>query len=413
MTILLPAALFMKTKLPFQVKLLTICYALMLCGTSMVVLTAGLIGQTLAPDPKWATLPVALMIVGVAANTIPIAMLMSRFGRKKVFLSYAIFAIASALLAGYSLHISSFNLFCMAAFAIGAAAGSAQQYRFVAMESVAPEMMSRAASTILLGGILAAFLGPELSVFGKDGFQQTFVGSFVLLAAVNAIGFLLLTQVRSDEAATFDHDIKGRPLLQILTQPNILIAIAAAALAYAVMSFLMTATPLSMHHHHGHSLTDTKWVIQAHIAAMYLPSLFSGAWVARFGYYKMMGLGALAFAICLIVAFSSQTMIGFMLALILLGVGWNFLFVAGTALLPTGYSANERFKVQATNDFLVFGTQALAALSSGWLLFQYAWQGILLMSSVPLVLFITLLIYRLRQSSLQSTDTSIPVTENR
>ncbi|WP_164503492.1 MFS transporter [Pleionea sediminis] len=385
----------MSHKLPKQVWLFTLCYALMLSGTSMLVLIAGIIGSQIAPSEQLATLPIALAIVGLALNAIPASFLMSRYGRKRIFLSYAVVGILSALIASYALMAESFALFCVAATGVGAGAAAVQQYRFAAMELVPTDTIPKAASTILLGGILAAFIGPEMSLLGKNLLSVEYAGSFILLAALYCVGFLLLTRTQNSVAHAPDGKLIGRPLKEIFSQQTVIIAVLAAAVGYGVMAFIMTATPLSMHNHFGHSLTHTKWVIQSHVAAMYLPSLISGLLVERLGHYRMMAFGLVAFLICLIIAYTSQTFAAFWLALVLLGIGWNFLFVAGTSLLPTAYRPQERFKVQAFNDLLVFGTQALASLSSGWLLFQFKWQGILIMSTVPVFIIAGILAFTL------------------
>lgn len=381
----------MPHKLSPYVWLYTACYSLMLSGTSMLVLIAGIIGSDIAPSASLATLPIALAIVGLALNTLPASFLMSRFGRKTIFLLYAIVGICSALLAAYAMVINSFLVFCLASLGVGAGAAAVQQYRFAAMEMVATDAIPRAASTILLGGIVAAILGPELSLLGKNLFEYDYMGSFLLLAVVYSLGFCLLLFTPNRTLVQPTDDRPGRSLTTLFKQPTLIIAVLAAAVGYGVMSFIMTATPLSMHNHFGHSLTDTKWVIQSHVAAMYLPSLISGFLIERFGYLKMMVAGLVAFALCLIIAFSGQSFSAFWAALILLGIGWNFLFVSGTALLPQTYQPNEKFKVQAFNDFLIFGTQAVAALSSGWALMQYQWQGLLLLSVIPILIIVAVL----------------------
>ncbi|NVJ59152.1 MAG: MFS transporter [Gammaproteobacteria bacterium] len=373
---------------------------MMLSGTSMLVLIAGIIGSDIAPNTELATLPIALSIVGVACATVPTSLLMARFGRKKVFLTFAVIAILSALLAAYAIAIQHFYIFCLAALCIGFSTAAVQQYRFAAIELVPSEAIPKTASTILLGGIAAAVIGPELTLLGRDLLSIEYLGSFMLLALVYCGGFALLTQSKDAVVELPEHQEAARRKRTLLTQPNLLVAITAAAIGYGVMSFLMTATPLSMHNHYGHSLADTKWVIQSHVAAMYLPSLISGLLIERLGHFRMMGMGILSYIAVLLVAYSSQDFWSFWVALVLLGVGWNFLFVAGTSLLATTYRANERFKVQAFNDLLVFSTQAIAALSSGWLLAQYQWQGLLLFSFVPIVLISAILLLKMiKQSS--------------
>jgi MFS family permease len=356
----------------------------MLSGTSMLVLIAGIIGHDIAPYQELATLPIALTIVGLALNTVPVSMLMSRYGRKRIYFIYGALGVASALLASYALSIQHFWLFCLAAIGVGSSAASVQHYRFAAIELVDSQLIPKTASTILLGGIVAAIIGPELSLLGKNLLSIDYTGSFILLAMVYLVGLSFLSLTKNSTAVVDDHEENQRSLLEILNNSNIILAITAAAVGYAVMSFIMTATPLSMHNHYDHSLVDTKRVIQSHVIAMYLPSLFSGKLIERLGHKLMMMLGLIAFLACLIIAYYSQTFFAFWTALILLGIGWNFLFVAGTSLLATSYRANEKFKVQASNDFIVFGSQAIAALSSGWLLFEFQWQGILLLSLLPI-----------------------------
>ena len=360
----------------------------------MLVLIAGIIGSHIAPSDELATLPIALSIVGVACATVPTSFLMAKFGRKSIFLSFAAVAISSALMAAYSVYIQNFYLFCFAALCIGFSTAAVQQYRFAAIELVPSDAIPRTASTILLGGIVAAIIGPELTLLGRNIFATEYLGSFMLLAMVYCVGFFLLSFTKNATVDFPEQSEVARKKRVLLTQPTLLIAITAAAIGYGVMSFIMTATPLSMHNHYGHSLEDTKWVIQSHVAAMYLPSLISGLLIERLGHIKMMVMGIIAYIAVLLVAYSSQTFWSFWFALVLLGVGWNFLFVAGTSLLATTYRANERFKVQAFNDLLVFSTQAIAALSSGWLLARYQWQGLLLFSFVPIVIITAVLMLR-------------------
>jgi MFS family permease len=203
---------------------------------------------------------------------------------------------------------------------------------------------------------------------------------------------------REPRHAVAHNEIAGRPLRVILRNPVVVLAIASAAMSYALMSFVMTATPISMHQHAGHSLEATKWVIQAHIAAMYLPSLVFAALHARFGLQRLLWLGVACFALTLVVALAQQALWAWFLSLILLGLGWNLLFLGGTNLLPQGYQPVERFRVQAMNDFLAFTVQATVALGSGWFLFRFGWHGVL-WTGVALLLAYVLLLWRCRQVS--------------
>ena len=382
----------MKT-LPKQVWLLSITYALMLSGASVIILTAGIVGTRIAPSPSLATLPVALAILGVAAMTLPVGFLMVRLGRKKVFLIFAGVAVFGALLASWSLSIQSFGWFCLSTFWLGSTGAAAQQYRFAAVDCVSGDQIPKAVSAVLMGGIVSALIGPEIALLGKDLFSAEFSGSFVLLAGVFASGGLVLLALKDSGVKQQEAGHDSRPILKILRQPVVIAAIAASAIGFVVMSLVMTATPISMHNHHGLSITDTKRVIQSHVVGMYLPSLVAGWLISRFGFQRMMFAGLTSFLLCLGIAYATPDLVNFWVALVLLGVGWNFLFVSGTSLLPMGYTPGERFKVQSSNDFLVFSAQAAGSLSSGWFLYHWGWEGVLLtcLPAVGLLAIILLL----------------------
>jgi MFS family permease len=366
----------------------------MMAGTSMMVLLAGLIGLDFAPSRDLATLPVALVVVGLAASTLPTGRLLNRLGRRPVFIAYGLLAIAAALLASHSLVAGWFGGFCLAALMMGWAGAAGHQYRFAALEAVPAEDAPRATSFLLLGGILAAFIGPELAVRGRALLDTPYAGSFLLLACSYVLGLGIIAFHREQPVAAVERTGGGRPLRQILRSPAIVVAIAAAAIGYGVMSLLMTATPISMHAHAGHSLDATKFVIQSHIAAMYLPSLFYAVLWRRLGFGGMLWTGAFVYALCLGIAALDTAFLNYWLALVLLGIGWNFLFLSGTNLLPKGYRPEERFRVQAANDFIVFSMQAFASLGSGWFLNQGRWPGIIY-ASIPLVIAFAILLMRL------------------
>ena len=370
-------------------------YALMMSGSSLMVLIAGIIGVRFAPSPGLATLPVALTIVGLALSTLPTGRLLNRFGRQKVFVSYGFVAVIAALLAAWSLNIDSFVLFCFAAMLIGWSAAAGHQYRFAAMESVPVELATKATSLILLGGILAAVVGPEIAVRAQYLFKTEFTGSYVLLAVVYLLATLLVFFYRDDSHLMGSRKLSGRPLAEIIRSPVVILAISASVLAYGVMSFVMTASPISMHEHSGHSMLATKWVLQSHVVAMYLPSLVYPWWYSYLGFRGMMWAGIASIVVCLFIALLDTRFIDYWWTMVLLGVGWNFLFLSGTNLLRHGYREEERFKVQSFNDFIVFSVQGLASLSSGWFLYQWGWHGVIY-ACVPLVVVFVLLIWRNR-----------------
>lgn len=396
--------------MPATVWRLTIAFALMMSGTSMMVLIAGIIGTEFAPSVNLATLPIALVIVGVAISTLPTGRLMGRYGRRPVFLAYALLAILGGFLAVISLVFNTFIGFCGAALVIGWASAAGHQYRFAALEAVEPEQSHKATSALLMGGILGAFVGPELAVLGRHLLATEYAGSYLLLMAAYGLGLLIITGYHDRHGGSRPMQGQGRALAVILANPQIRMAIAAAALAYAVMSFIMTATPISMHNHSGHSLEATKFVIQSHIAAMYLPSLLYGWLFARLGFIGMFWTGTLIMVLCLGVALLGSQLFNYWFSLVLLGIGWNFLFLAGTNLLPRGYLPEERFRVQAMNDFLVFTVQATVALSAGWFVAQLGWQG-LLWSCVPLLLVFAFLLWLWREALDRPLATHTPIAD--
>jgi len=363
----------------------------MMAGTSLMVLLAGIIGVEFAPAPGLATLPIALVVVGLAVSTLPTGKLLGHFGRRPVFIAYGIIAVMAALVAMSSLAWNSFTGFCSAALMMGWAGAAGHQYRFAALEAVPPELAPKATSILLFGGILAAFIGPEIAVRGRHLLGTEYAGSFLLLTLSYLAGIALISFYREHGNAATGQGGAGRPLREILRSPTVILAIGAGAVGYGVMSLLMTATPISMHSHAGHSLDATKWVIQSHIAAMYLPSLLYGALFSRLGFKGLLWAGVAVYLLCLVIAAIDTQFLNYWFALVLLGIGWNFLFLSGTNLLPFGYRTEERFRVQSTNDFLVFSVQALASLGSGWLLYRWQWQGIIY-CCIPLVLFFAFLL---------------------
>jgi MFS family permease len=384
------------TSIPWPVWRLMAAYSLMMAGVSVLVLIAGIIGSDIAPSASLATLPIAMAVIGVALSTLPTGKLLHRFGRPPVFIAYGFIAIASALMASVSLVMASFAGFCAAAFLMGWSGAAGHQYRFAALELVPAHLAPKATSALLLGGILAAFVGPELAVRGRYLLDTEYAGSFLLLTVSYLAGLLIICFHRDQATPEAGHAAEGRPIREILRSPVVVMAITAAALGYGVMTFLMTATPISMHRHAGHSLEATKLVIQSHIVAMYLPALVYAWFLSKLGFRGMLWAGLAAYSICVLVALINTEFIHFWLALVLVGVGWNFLFLSGTNLLPRGYRSKERFKVQSVNDFIVFTVQALASLGSGWVLYQWQWKGVLI-ACIPLLMAFAALLLRSRE----------------
>ena len=362
------------------------------CAAPMVVLLGGIVGADLAPTIDLATLPIALMIVGTALTTIPAALLMGRVGRKKGFIFGASYAIFAGLLAAYAISERQFSLFCLATLLIGSHNAFIQQYRFAAAESVPANKVGPTLSILMLAGVVAAYVGPETAQGMRHSVDWgEFSGSFLALSGFLTCTLLALCFYPDSKLAKETFTESQRPLLEIIGQSRFILAVGASAIGFAVMSFVMTATPVSMHTVDHHSLDDTTWVIQSHIMAMFLPSLFSGVLIAKLGAPKVISTGLVLIVSCLVIAYVDQQLMHYWWALVLLGVGWNFLFLGGTTLLTQTYRASERFKVQAFNDFLVFTPQAIAALSSGLVLSQLGWNWILALSLPWLIVLIPLI----------------------
>jgi len=362
---------------------LFVCQSLAFSSVTQFIFSISIVGKNLGAE-EWATLPIALLPIGTAIGILPATKLMSKYGRRFVFGIFLLVLGSSNFLAAYAIKSHSFLFLGVASVCMGISLSALSQLRFAAMELVEKEQQAGAASVVLLGGIVAAGLGPELGLAASEMFTDKFVGSYVVMAGMAFIAIPFLYPVEG-KVVISKEKVVGRSLAVLLQQNSFLVAISAAAVAYSVMSFVMTATPISMHEHFGFSLTDTKWVIQSHILAMFLPSLFS-AWIVKLlGILKMMWLGLIAFALAIAIAFFNQTLTGFWLALVFLGLGWNFLYVAGTVLLPSTHTEEEKYKAQGFNEFVVFSVQASVALSAGLLLSLLGWQWMLL-CSLPLLL---------------------------
>lgn len=371
-----------------NVILLGISQILALTGATIVFFTGTILGTEMAPIPTLATLSNAILVVGVAIFTIPASMMMSRYGRRFGFMASALMACLGAIGALIAIWQDNFFLFCAMMLLIGGNNAFAQQYRFAAAESVSEAQVSRAISTVLLAGVIGGFLGPQIARLTKDLLPYgEYTGSYAVLAVIYLLVMLTLAFLPSIRAQEEKFIGPERPLSAILVQPRYMIAVLSGVVAYGVMSLLMTATPISMHTIHGHSLEATALVIQSHVVAMYLPSLFTGSLIARLGTSRVMGMGILAMFTCVVIDLVGSHIYNYWTALVLLGVGWNFLFVGGTVLLTQSYFPPERFKAQGFNDFTVFGAQALASLSAGALVFSTSWRTINLIA-IPLLFMV-------------------------
>jgi MFS family permease len=380
-----------------NVPILSISQALGFSGAAMVVLVGGIIGIELSPSPSWATLPISLMVVGVALATIPASLLMRKIGRRRGFMVGAALAGLAAMLGAYAIFENSFILFCAAGPFFGVSGAFVQQYRFAAVESVPAESSARAISFVLLGGIAGGFFGPEIAKLTRDWLAWgAYAGSFLSLALLQFVAMILLSLLK--DIPPSDEEINGveRSFREVAAQPTYLLAVLAGTVGYGVMSLIMTATPLYLHSNSGYSVDQTAFVIQSHIIAMYLPSLFTGFILERLGLVRVLILGVFSLTASVILGVFAQQLLHYWSALVLLGLGWNFLFVGGTVLLTRSYRPAERFKAQAANDFIIFGVRAFTSLLAGSILFYANWQ-ILNLTNLPFLLLTLVSVFALRR----------------
>ncbi|HEY7753361.1 MAG TPA: MFS transporter [Steroidobacteraceae bacterium] len=369
-----------------QVWMLSLSQALCMSGSFLLVMLGGIIGAGLAPSPALATLPVSVLILGLATSVLPSGALIRRFGRRAVFTASAIQAAIGCVVAGASIMAGSFAGFCAAAFLMGANNAVVMQYRFAAVEYVESTRASRAISIVMSGALAAAWLGPEIAVRAANLVAGAeYAGSFFAGSGLYLLSALLLARLAPSSVPLSSAAEAPRPLRAIAAQPDFRVAVLAALVSYAVMSFIMTATPISMHVVDGHAEVATARVIQAHLLAMYLPSLASGWIIGRFGDRPVIAAGAVLMSACVaIAAFAGHAVLHYFWALVLLGLGWNLMFIAATTLLTRTYRPHERIQAQTLNDFLVFGAQAAASLAAGAALATIGWQALNL-ATIPAI----------------------------
>jgi len=360
-------------------------------AATVTVFISGIIGSQLSPIKTLSTLPPSIYVVGTAAATIFAAKIMSIIGRRLGFIFSSIAGSISCLIGAYAIMIESFIIFCIAKFILGATMAFTHQYRFAAAESVDKEQAPKAISSLLLAGIVAAFLGISLSNYTKNFVSDyLYVGSYLTLAILTLIPSFLLFFFRDirEVSLASNEENKSRNYLEFFSDPKFLQAITSAAFAYAVMSFLMTATPISMHIVHHLSLEKTGIVLQFHVLAMFLPSLVTGNLIKKFGYSNMMYAGVLFYILTILMSFFEPSFLNYFIGLIFLGIGWNFLFISGTSLLVTTYKPEEKFKAQGFNDLLVFSSMAIASLLAGILISMTSWKAVNLFCIPFLILII-------------------------
>jgi MFS family permease len=359
-------------------------------NSAVIFATGSIVGATLAPDVSFATVPISIYVVGLAAGTLPTGAISRRYGRRVAFIIGTGCGVATGLLAAFAILHGSFALFCCATFLGGLYGAVSQSYRFAAADGASAEYRPKAVSWVMAGGVFAGVLGPQLVQWTMDIWSPyLFAFSFVMQAMVAVVAMAVLAGIDAPRPAPSDlHG--GRPLLRIVRQPRFIAAALCGAIAYPMMNLVMTSAPLAMKMC-GLSVSDSNFGIQWHIVAMYGPSFFTGSLIARFGAPRMVALGLLLEASAATIGLTGITAMHFWATLMVLGVGWNFSFVGASALVLETHRPQERNKVQAFNDFLVFGMMAVGSFSSGQLLANYGWSAVNLVVYPPVLLGLTVL----------------------
>ena len=373
---------------------LTLSQIFSFTAAPVTVFLSGIIGSQISPLKSLSTLPMSISVVGIAIGAVIASKLMSITGRKIGFIIASVGNTLVSVLAAYSIFIQSFSLYCFVNFFLGIGMAFTHQYRFAAAESVNKDKVPRAISIILLGGIVSAFIGPSVANFSKDMFNNhMYVGSYLSLAALTFLPTIFFLFYKNTSKIEISVKYSGRSYLELVSQPRFLQAVISSAFGYAIMTFLMTGTPLSMHVMEGISLNKTSIVIQIHVACMFLPSLIAGNLIKKIGHSKMMYVGVGLYCITVIISLFDQSFLNYMIALIFLGFGWNFLFISGTSLLVLTYNEEEKYRAQGFNDFVVYSVHALGSLSAGVLIVLTNWK-IMNLICIPLIIVIILITLR-------------------
>ena len=366
--------------------LLAALQGLFLTNNVVFIAINGLVGLSLAPLGWMATLPVMGYVVGGALSTPLVARTQSALGRKASFQIGLLVAFASALLCAYAAFDKNFWLLVAATVFAGYYSANGQLYRFAAAELSAVDYREKAVSLVLAGGLAGAVLGPNLASHTRTWFEVPFAGAYLALAAVALLGMAVMAFLNFPPLPPrLSKADAGRPLSVIMRQPIFIVATAAAALSYGVMNLLMAATPLAMQVC-GFPFDDAALVLEWHVIGMFAPGFFTGHLIKRFGVLPIMGVGVVLNLVCIAVALSGVDLHQFLIALFLLGVGWNFLFTGSTTLSLQSYRPEEKDRAQAAINFCVFATMAVTSFASGALVTTQGWQLLNLGSLIPVAL---------------------------
>ena len=365
-------------------------------AANVTVFLSGIIGSQLSTIKSLATFPPSIYVVGIAISTIFAAKVMSIIGRRLGFVLASIGSSSACLLAAYSIFINSFIIFSFSCFLLGTGMAFIHQYRFAAAETVEKDKAPKAVSMLLLAGIVSAFIGITLANKTKDLISDhVYVGSYIALACLTIMPAIFLSFYKNSKITNKNNSTYSnvRTYKEFVSDPKFLQAMVAATFGYVVMAFLMTATPISMHYVHKLSVDKVGLVIQFHVLGMFLPSLFTGNLIKRFGFSNIMYIGVFFYALTISLSLFEPTFINYFASLIFLGIGWNFLYISGTSLLVTTYNEQEKFKAQGFNDLIIFSATAIGSLSAGILISLLSWKIVNFMC-IPFLILILYSIIR-------------------
>jgi MFS family permease len=353
--------------------ILAVTQALAGANNTVMLATGAIVGSMLAADKAYATVPITVYVVGMWLGTLPVGRLARRYGRRTAFQVGTVFGVLTGLFGYMAVMQSSFMLFNIGAICCGLYAAAHQAYRFAAADTASEAFRPKAISWVMIGGVFAAILGPQLVIFTKDVWPPyLFAASFLAQAAVAVAAAVVLSFLKIPTPPRVQAGGEGRPLKEIVQQPRFVVAVVCGVASYSMMNMVMTSAPLAMVQC-NHSVTDAALGLQWHVLGMYAPSFFTGSLIARFGSAKVIGAGFALLLASAAISIAGISLWHFWVGLVLLGMGWNFGFIGATAMVTQCHTPNERTRVQSFNDFLVFGSMAIGSFASGNLLAVYGW----------------------------------------
>lgn len=380
---------------------LAVAQALAGGNNTVIVATAGIIGLVLAPDPSLATLPISAMMIGLWFSTVPMGLLARSLGRRTALQIGTAVGALSGLVCCVAVIQGSFVLLLVGTFGCGFYAAGHMSYRFASTDVATDAYKPIAISYVLAGGVVAGVLGPSVVIFTKDMWQPyLFAATFIAQSVLAVLAGIALSKLRLPPPMSRDEIDRGRPLREIVNNPKFLVAVFVGVSSYTLMNLVMTSAPLAMVGC-GHSVTDATLGIQWHVLGMYAPSFITGPLIVRYGVNRIVGLGLFMLFVSAVVGIAGLSVAHFWISLTLLGVGWNFAFIGATTIVARSHRPEERTKVQAFNDFLIFGTMAIGSFASGFILAMFGWVAVNAAMFPPIAIAVVLLLWLVRRERRQ------------